>query len=226
MLVNGKIVLYGTVIMSDTLAPSTSRREANREARRDAILDVAAGWFLEHGYAGTTMSAIAAAMGGSKGTLWNYFPSKEELFAAVIERVSGAFRAQLVEVLDSAEGDVEARLRLYARQFLTKVTSPEAIALHRLVVGEANRFPEMGRIFFEHAPKLTQAMLADYLATATQKGQLCCDDPACAAQNLSGLCMAGCHQRLMMGVIEAATPELIEADVERAVSAFMQAYHP
>lgn len=212
--------------MDATLAPANSRREANREARRDAILDVAARWFLEHGYAGTTMSAIAAEMGGSKGTLWNYFPSKEELFGAVIERVAGDFRARLVEVLDPADGEVEARLRRYARQFLAKVTSPQAIAVHRLVVGEANRFPEVGRIFFEYAPRLTQAMLAEYLAAAMDKGQLRQDNPLAAAQNLSGLCMAGCHQLLMMGMIEEASAELIEADVERAVSAFMRAYRP
>jgi AcrR family transcriptional regulator len=212
--------------MNDLLAPVPSRREANREARREAILDVAAGWFLEHGYAGTTMSAIAGELGGSKGTLWSYFPSKEKLFAAVIERVSESFRAQLATILNPADGDVEATLRRYARQFITKITLPEGIALHRLVVGEANRFPEMGRIFFEHAPRLTQALLADYLATAMAKGQLRLDDPLCAAQNLSGLCMAGCHQRLMMRMIDRASSELIEADVERVVPAFMRAYSP
>lgn len=226
MLVNQKIVLYGTMIMTDRCAPSPSRREANREARRDAILDVAAGWFLEHGYAGTAMSAIAGALGGSKGTLWNYFPSKEKLFAAVIERVSESFRAQLLEILNPADDHVEETLRRYAREFLTKVTSPPAVALHRLVVGEANRFPEMGRIFFDHAPRLTQAVLADYLAAAMDKRQLRRDDPLCAAQNLSGLCMAGCHQRLMMGVIDEADAAMIEADVERAVPAFMRSYSP
>lgn len=206
--------------------PPATRREANREARRDAILDVAAHWFLEHGYAGTTMSAIAAALGGSKGTLWNYFPAKEPLFAAVIERVAESFRAQLLEILNPDDGNVEATLRRYVRKFLTKVTSPEGIALHRLVVGEANRFPEIGRIFFEYAPRLTQAMLAQYLAAAMDHGQLRKDDPLCAAQNLSGLCMAGCHQRLMMGVIDKADAAMIEADVERVVPAFMRSYSP
>ncbi len=55
-------------------AKPASRREARRHSRRETILDVAAQWFLEHGYDGTTMSAIATALGGSKGTLWNYFP--------------------------------------------------------------------------------------------------------------------------------------------------------
>lgn len=203
----------------------TGRREANREARRDAILDVASGWFLDHGYAGTAMSAIAAELGGSKGTLWSYFPSKEKLFAAVIERRSESFRAQLVEILNPAE-DVEETLRRYARKFLTKITSPEALALHRLVVGESNRFPEVGRIFYEQAPRKAQAMLAEYFAGVMAKGLLRADDPLCAALNLSGLCLAGCHYRLLMGVIDKVTPALIEADVARAVPAFLRAYGP
>ncbi|WP_156106301.1 TetR/AcrR family transcriptional regulator, partial [Sphingobium sp. ba1] len=80
--------------------PPTSRREARRLDRRDTILTVAKAYFLEHGYAGTTMSGIAAALGGSKGTLWNHFPSKEDLFSAVLDRVATAYRAQLSQILD------------------------------------------------------------------------------------------------------------------------------
>ena len=75
--------------MHETSPLCPSRREARRQSRREAILDVAAQSFLEHGYAGTTMSAIAATLGGSKGTLWSYFASKEVLFAAVIDRREG-----------------------------------------------------------------------------------------------------------------------------------------
>lgn len=210
--------------MTNPCSPPASRREANREARRDAILDVAAGWFLEHGYAGTSMSAIAAELGGSKGTLWNYFPSKEKLFAAVIERVSESFRVQLVEILNPAEDRVEETLRRYVRRFLVKLTSPEGLALYRVVIGECSRFPEVGRIFYELAPRLTKALLADYLSGAMAKGQLRQDDPFHAAQNLSGMCMAGCHQMMLTGALDKVTPDMIEADVERVVPAFMRAY--
>jgi TetR/AcrR family transcriptional repressor of mexJK operon len=53
-----------------------------RDKRREAILDVARSVFSEEGYAATSMSSIAARLGGSKGTLYNYFKSKEELFGA------------------------------------------------------------------------------------------------------------------------------------------------
>ena len=210
--------------MSDTLAP-LSRREANREARRDAILDVASGWFLDHGYAGTTMSAIAAALGGSKGTLWSYFPSKEQLFAAVIERVAQGFRAQLTLLLNP-DDEVDVALGRFCRQFLRKVTSPEAVALHRLVVAEANRFPEVGRIFYDLAPRPTQLLLADYIAKAMEKGRLRPGDPLSAAQQLLAMCLFTSQQRLLIGVLHEMTPELIEADIAGALPMFLRAYRP
>lgn len=202
-----------------------SRRECRRQDRREAILAVAARSFLEHGYAGTTMSAIAATLGGSKGTLWSYFPSKEELFEAVIDHATIAYRARLSQILSPC-GDVELTLRRFCLSLLEKVTSADAIALHRLAVAEAGRFPEMGRIFYNRAPRLTQSMLADFLSGAMERGQLRREDPLRAAQSLTSLSMCGCHQKLVVGLIDRATPELIQADIDHAVRLFMRAYAP
>lgn len=208
-------------------APLTTRREARRQSRQDTILDVAAHYFLEHGYAGTTMSGIAATLGGSKGTLWSYFASKEVLFEAVLDRVTSDFRAQLSLILNP-DDEMRGALIRFCREFLHKLTSPEAIALHRLVIGEANRFPEIGRIFHARAPRPTQMLLADYLAAMIARGLLRGDDAPSHAQMLIALCMSGCHQRLLYGVEEIATPDEIEADVTRATEGFLLAYaaHP
>lgn len=204
---------------------SPSRRETNRQSRRDAILDVAAQSFLEHGYAGTTMSAIAATLGGSKGTLWSYFASKEILFAAVIDRVTDAFRAQLSLILNPRDG-VESALHRFGIEFLRKVTSPEAIALHRLVMGETKRFPEIGRIFYDRAPRQTQEFLADFLAQAMESGNLRREDPLAAARQLTALCMYGGHQRMLLGVIDTLSLQEIEIEVERAMNTFMRGHAP
>lgn len=202
-----------------------TRREARRQDRRDAIVTVAAQSFLECGYAGTTMSAIAATLGGSKGTLWSYFPSKPELFAAVLDEVTIAFRARLSEILNP-NGELRPTLARFCLGFMAKVTSPHAIALHRLIVAEAGRFPEIGQIFYERAPRATQRLLADFLAGAMERGQLRRDDPLIAARLLVNLCMASTHQELLLGLIEAATDERMETDVERALDIFMRAYAP
>jgi TetR/AcrR family transcriptional regulator, mexJK operon transcriptional repressor len=212
------------VILADCPAAPT-RREARRQSRREAILDVAERSFMENGYAGTTMSAIAAALGGSKGTLWNHFPSKDVLFGAVLDRATEDFRRELSLVLQR-RSKVEVALRDFCRQFLTKLASAEAVALFRLVVGESQRFPELGRIFFERGPGRTREMLAGYLAEAMSSDRLRRDDPLEAATNFTGLCLSGCHLQLQMGVIAEASQRMIEDEVRRVVSMFLRAYAP
>lgn len=202
-----------------------SRREARRRDRRDAILTVAARSFLKKGYAATTMSGIAATLGGSKGTLWSYFPSKEELFAATLDHATATYRQGLARILDPT-GDLHTTLRHFAINLLEKVTSPEAIALHRLVMSEAGRFPEMGAIFFEHAPRHTRLAIAAFLSGAMQRGLLRDADPELAARTLMILIMSGCHQQLMLGLISSASPGQIETDASFALDSFLRIYAP
>ena len=210
-------------MMLSPAVESRSRREARRLSRREAILDAAQASFMEHGYAGTSMSGIAAMLGGSKGTLWSYFPSKDVLFAAMVDRAVQAVRQQFSLILNPHD-DVGTALRHFAREFLQTITAPPALALHRLVISEANRFPETGRIFHERASGRTRELLADYLAGAMERGFLRRADPLLAAYQLLGLCMTGCHQQLMLGLIAKPTPALIERDAETSVATFMLAY--
>jgi TetR/AcrR family transcriptional regulator, mexJK operon transcriptional repressor len=205
--------------------PALGRREARRLDRREAIIAVAYASFLEHGYAATTMSGIAATIGGSKATLWSYFPSKEALFEAVLDTATSAYRAQLSTLLDTSV-DPESTIRSFCTSFLNKVTTPEALALQRLAHGEAGRFPEMGTAFYERGPRTTQTMLAGFISSAMDRGLLRRDDPMRAARTLSSLCMSGCHQQLLFGRIDAVTPEMIAADADAATELFLRAYAP
>ena len=199
------------------------RREARREARRDIILDAATRSFMEHGYAGTTMSAIAATLGGSKGTLWGHFPGKDVLFAAVLDRATASFRTQLQQTLNPAD-DILVALRRFCTRFLDKLTSPEGLALFRLVVGEAGRFAEVGQMFYVRGPQVTQALLADFLDLAMHQGRLRQANPRDAAQLLIQMCMSGSHYRLLMGLEAAASPLAKAQDVTRALDMFVRAY--
>lgn len=223
-LVNQNIVLYGTVMGPQPEISSLSRREARRQDRRDIIMDVAQTSFMNHGYAGTTMSGIAAALGGSKGTLWNHFSSKEELFEAVVDRATKAYRAQLAEILASPGDDLRTTLIRAMRSILNKVLSPGAIALHRLIAAEAERFPEIGRIFYERAPKQTRSILARFIEEAMASGQLLRDDPEAAAGALLSLGIGKSQQKRLVGLMDLPAPELIEADADFAVSLFLRAY--
>ncbi|MFA7588076.1 MAG: TetR/AcrR family transcriptional regulator [Novosphingobium sp.] len=189
------------------------------------MLDVAVASFLEQGYAATTMSGVAAQVGGSKATLWSYFPSKEHLFTAVLDRATDEFRQELSLIL-TADGPVDAALNQFCRQFLHKITQADAVALHRLVVGESSRFPELGQIFFERGPARIYAQLAEYLATAMERHALLAAPPEEAARQLVGMCLSGCHQEAVLGVIGRVDLQTIEEEVARAVQTFLRAYAP
>ena len=207
---------------TDCCAPLT-RREVRREERREAILEVAAGYFLEHGYAATTMSGIAAALGGSKGTLWKYYASKDLLFGAVLDRAIRDFRSQLSVALNPDE-PVRVALRAFCSRYLGRLTRPEGLALHRLVMAEVGRFPEIGRIFYERAPRQVQLLLAEFLEAAMERGELRRFDPIEAAQYLTALCMAKSHLKMLAGVTPVLTPAEAEADAEAAIEVFLRAY--
>jgi TetR/AcrR family transcriptional repressor of mexJK operon len=209
--------------MNDQDCAPPTRREARRRDRQDMILSVAQEYFLEHGFAGTTMSGIAAALGGSKGTLWNHFPSKEQLFAAVLGRVTQAYRARLSQILDP-EADLRTTLENVCRSLLAKVTSPQAIALHRIIIAEGGRFPELSQIFFDLAPRNTRMLMAGFLEGAMERGQLRTADPVDAARLLMSVTMSGTHHQLLMRAIAEPVAEQMEADALFAVDIFMRAY--
>src|SRR3546814_3629050 len=78
------------------------------------------------------MSGIAATLGGSKSTLWRYFSSKEELFAAVLDDATAEFKRELGELLLSHQGVRNTLMRL-CLHFIEKLVDPRSIRLHRLI---------------------------------------------------------------------------------------------
>lgn len=207
--------------MSKPSNEAPGKREARKQDRREAILAVAKHAFLEHGYSGASMSAIAAELGGSKATLWSYFPSKEELFGAVLDEATSDYRRELADLLQPGE-DVRATVHEFCRSFIGKITSTEALRLHRLVVAEVTRFPEVGDIFYRRAPQPTLAMLAAFCASMMAAAALRRDDPHRAARVLVGLCMSGVHQRMLWG--QDTTTEEREQDAVFATDIFMRAF--
>jgi AcrR family transcriptional regulator len=202
-----------------------TRREERRDERRDMILDVARDCFLSLGYAATSMSAIAARLGGSKGTLYNYFKSKEELFAAMMERQCGELSEILFDV-SSVGDDPQVRLTHYGRSFLELLMSPLPLAIQRLVVAESERFPELGRAFYDSGPRYVMIRIGDYLTELMDQGKLRRADPLVAAQHFKDLTMSGVYQPRLWGVIGDLTTEQMDVQVACGVDTFLRAYAP
>jgi AcrR family transcriptional regulator len=141
------------------------KRERNRLERRAAIVAVAQRLFLEQGYAATTMSAVAEAMGGSKATLWAHFASKEALFAAVADAMVSGFAERMDELLGGKRFSIPG-LRDFCQRFFERLLSPESTTLFRMIIAESDRFPELGEMFFVRGPEQTASKLERYFSGA------------------------------------------------------------
>lgn len=208
--------------MKKVVERAPGKREARKEERREAILEIAKREFLDHGYSGASMSAISAELGGSKGTLWSYFPSKEELFAAVLDHATREYRSRLADVLKPGE-DLRAAVLQFCRGFIAKISSSDGVRLHRLIASEVGRFPEVGDIFYRRAPQPTQQLLADFFEQSMDTGMLRREDPLFAARILASLCL-GVQQRVMWGQ-ELSAAEL-DSEAERIAEVFLRAFAP
>src|SRR5215469_11107284 len=167
-------------------------RQAAKDERREAIVSIAHEAFLSNGYSATSMSQIAAKLGGSKGTLYNYFSSKEELFAAVVGRKCEQFLAALYDA--EVEG-VELREALMhaAERIIQLATSDDTIKTYRLVVGEGTRFPEIGRTVFASGPMRGRQQMQKFLTHAKHAGQLRADADVELAAEIG---RASCRERV------------------------------
>ncbi len=210
--------------MSEAAETATlGKREKRQIERHNAILDVAERCFLENGYAGTSMSAISAALGGSKGTLWSYFSSKEELFAAVIDRKAEVFRDTLISALEQ-EMDLRAALERFCERFIRKISSAEGIAVYRIIAGESGRSPEVGRIFYERGPGCNERIIADFLEAHIQRGNLRrLSEPDEMAGFLKSMCTGSKHMRMVLGIDPPGAPDA-EIVAKRIVDVFFAAY--
>jgi hypothetical protein len=121
---------------------------------------------------------------------------------------------------------VELALSRFCSRYITKLTTPEAVSLHRLVLGEAGRFPEVGQIFYERVPLLTKTLVSEFIASAMDRGALRRDNPMRAAQNLFALAGFTLLQRRFTGVVAPLTPAEVAAETANAVDMFMRAYRP
>ena len=144
------------------------------------ILKAAGEVFLEQGYGAASMDAIAARAAISKATIYAHFNSKAELFAALIRTRCAAELGERQPELDHAD-DPPAALRALGLRFWEMLTSPEVLAMHRVILAEAARQPDMVRAFYDAGPSTGLATLAGAFAQWDRAGLLAVPDPREAA---------------------------------------------
>jgi len=124
-----------------------AKRERRKEARPGELLDAALDLFVEKGFAATRSEEVAARAGVSKGTLFLYFPSKEELFKAVVrENISGRF-AEWNEEFETFEGSAADMVRYCLQVWWERIGATRASGITKLMISEARNFPELAAFY-------------------------------------------------------------------------------
>jgi TetR/AcrR family transcriptional regulator, mexJK operon transcriptional repressor len=203
---------------------STLAHPKKADQRRQAFVDAARQAFFTSGYGGTSMSAISAKVGGSKTTLWTYFPSKQELFAAVVDDLVERYGRALEVELDP-KGDVHEELCTFALALLETLHSEPIIDMHRLIFSEAGRFPELSAMMYARGPARGKARLSRFFEDAMRLGKLRQGDAVAAAHHLPGMLQTGSAQQHLLGLSGRPSDEELADEAGRMVETFLRGWH-
>jgi AcrR family transcriptional regulator len=199
------------------------------ERRRQAIIQAAAEVFLRHGYLGATTDEVAARASVSKQTLYKYFADKQHLFAETIldttVQVVDGLSSAVASTLQDAQ-DVRQALRDVANGWVRGLLQPEVLRLRRLVIAEADRFPEVGRAWFDRGFDRALVTLGEALRGLADRGLLHnLSDPTLAAYQFAGLVMYQPMNQVMFAGTEALpSADKLNRIADSAVDMFLATY--
>jgi TetR/AcrR family transcriptional regulator, mexJK operon transcriptional repressor len=202
---------------------TVKRRKRLQEERIAELLDIAAKVFIDEGFAAASTNQIARLANASKTTFYSRFPTKEELFLAVVER-----RMKLIfeRVATFPEGaDLRSSLEEFGMNLLQVALSPEQMRLVRMVSMESTKYPELAKRFYENGPGRGERALAEYLAVQIRLGRLSNEDAHAIAGHLMSL-LAGTRVRwFVLGLsAEPLSDARLREHVTEVVELFLRAY--
>ena len=186
---------------------------------RDRILDVATVLFLGSGFGATSIEEVARRAGISKRTFYHRFRGKEVLFEAVVRRLIERWLPPFDgELLDAPS--LDEALQRVAEHILRVALTPEALALHRIVVAEARRFPGLARILHELGAASGVERIARDLGRRIATGELDQIDPRYAAEQFILMIVTG-PQRRALGLGSPMSPSELTAWVRQTIDLFL-----
>lgn len=197
--------------------PASSRGQQ----RKAKILSAATDLFLSVGYGETSIDAIVDKSGGSKATLYSYYPTKADLFRAVIDSIVTTQEGPELRSLDNFRDTLVA----FAEHRLRIVFSRRHQALMRLIIAERERFPDIARMYYEQGPLHSHMVLRDYFETLIGNGLIDIRSADEACEFFRGMLM---HQRYIEQLYLDARPlsaEEVGVKARHVVDHFLEAYH-
>lgn len=205
----------------DSSPEKRQRISARGQQRKEKILAAAKRLFLSEGYGETSIDAIVEQSGGSKATLYSYYPTKADLFRAVVDSI---VTNREDPELKSPE-NVRETLVTFAESRLAIVFSSNHRALMRLIISERDRFPDIARMYYEQGPLHSHMVLRDYFEILIERGLLDIRSADEACEFFRGMLM---HQRYIEQLYLDASPlsaEEIGVKARHVVDRFLEAYH-
>ena len=202
-------------------AQAAEPQSARGRARLTRMLAAATELFLRDGYDQTSIDAILERSGGSKATLYAYFPTKEDLFRAVIDGVMINVGHPELDVTR----EVRATLTEFAVDRLHVIFSTQHRAVLRLIIAERERFPDLARLYYERGPQRSHGLLVAYLETLRRKELLGIDDAEEAGEFFIGMLIHKWYKELLL--LGAPTPSnaALQQRAEHVVGRFLEAFH-
>ncbi|HKU14353.1 MAG TPA: TetR/AcrR family transcriptional regulator [Steroidobacteraceae bacterium] len=213
------------VLSHESTANGGNVRARQLAARREQLIAVAEHLFLEHGFANTSVNAIVREAGGSLATLYSEFGSKEALFESVLsERAARFFPEDRSAPCDTPDATIE--LRALATQMLKRMLSEDGLAVYRIAVHEAPRFPALRKALLEVGMPGLLERTARYLRALADRGALQIEESPQAARLAASRFIALVQGQLVFsaacgGEVSARTRT---AHVSDAIVAFLSMY--
>ncbi|QCP52502.1 TetR/AcrR family transcriptional regulator [Trinickia violacea] len=185
--------------------------------KRSAILDGAEAVFLREGFSLATMDDVAAAAGVGKQTVYRHFKSKEALFVGLVVSKCVQFGEVVSARSESSDGSPEAVLRELGWSLARNLITPDKLRLYRAVVAEAERFPELGKVFYEHGAKPVRAFAAEILRQRFDK-----KTAAIRASTFVQIVLGDTHLELTLGYEVPDVEARLAAQIEEALEAALR----
>ncbi|MDB5648892.1 MAG: putative Transcriptional regulator TetR [Hyphomicrobiales bacterium] len=196
-----------------------------RACNREAIMIAAGDMFLNCGFAGTNLEAIAERAGVSRQTIYNGFASKDDLFHAICSDLVDEIIAPISRAVQD-EADLRDSLVTIGENLLGTALRPKSLAIYRLVVTEAARFPDLGRSLYATGPGRAVAELAAYFRAEAARGRLRIEQPEMAAELFFGMLNGHNQLRALMGVAPRLSPARRRVLAEGVTDTFLRAFAP
>ncbi|WP_425050897.1 TetR/AcrR family transcriptional regulator [Psychromarinibacter sp. S121] len=189
----------------------------------DQVVEGAREIFLSAGFEGASVDDIARAAQVSKATLYSYFPDKRRLFMEVAQRECQRQAEAAVARIQMAGPACDVLFEA-ATEMTKFFLSDFGRQTFRIAVSEAERFPELGREFYNSGPTRARGALVCYLKDRIEAGELDIDDVGFAAEQFIELCKAGLHIEWVLGIRDGFTDAEVSRVIRGAVEMFLARY--